>query len=160
MYESFYVDASKQYGSTNSASYTIEFCYLVLDIVARWQAEKKDLRSAKTLIFQYYSKEAIIACEKNHYARFYLEVVNYISINLLEAIADEIPSDSVQQRILQYKRSAEVNPAACYPTQNHISALSFCIKLCNLIKTDQIPVDFIVFIVIIFVVTGLCLHMF
>ena len=69
----------------------------MLDIVARWQAEKKDLKSAKTLILRYCSKEAIIACEKNHYARFYLEVVNTISINLLEAIANEIPSDTVQQ---------------------------------------------------------------
>ena len=160
MYESFYVDASKQYGSTNSASYTIEFCYLVLDIVAQWQAEKKDLRSAKTLIFRYCSKEAIIACENNHYARFYLEVVNNISINLLEAIANEIPSDTVQQQILQYRRSAEVNPVACYSSQSHSSALSFCIELCNLVKTDQIPADFVMFIDIIFVVTGLCLHMF
>ena len=132
----------------------------MLDIVARWQAEKKDLKSAKTLILRYCSKEAIIACENNHYARFYLEVVNTISINLLEAIANEIPSDTVQQRIWDYKKSTEVNGASLSPSQNHISALSFCIELCNLIKTNQIPGDFIVFIVIIFVVTGLCFHMF
>ena len=159
MHASFYIDASKHYGSANTASYTIEYCYLVLDIVARWQAEKKDLRSARTLIFRYCSKEAINACDKNQYASFYLAVVyRKISINLLEAIANEIPSDTVKQRILQYKTSTEANQAACCATQNHISA--FCIELCDIFKNDQIPGDFILFIVIVIVVTGLCLHMF
>ena len=70
MYKSFYIDTIKHYGSANTASYTIEYCYLVLDIVARWQAEKKDLRSARTLILRYRSTEAINACDKNQYAVF------------------------------------------------------------------------------------------
>ena len=160
MYESFlnHVDASKHYGSANTASYTIEYCYLVLDIVARWQAEKKDLRSARTLILRYCSKEAIKACDKNQYASFYLEVVyNNISIHLLEEIANEIPSDTVKQRILQYKTSTGASQAACNATPNHIFA--FCIELCNLLKNDQIPGDFILFIVIV-IVTGLYLCTF
>ena len=134
----------------------------MLDIVAQWQAEKKDLRPASPLILEYCCKEAINACDKNQYARFYLAVVyNNISIYLLEEIANKIPSDTVKQRILQYKTSTGANQTACNATQNHISA--FCIKLCNLFKNSQIPRNFILFIVIV-IVTGLCLglglHMF
>lgn len=122
----------------------------MLDIVARWQAEKKDLRSARTLILQYCSKEAINACDKNQYASFYLAVVyNNISINLLEAIANKISSDTVKQRILQYKTSTETNQAACYAPEDHTFALSL----------TEIPGDFILFIVIIIIVIVLCLDM-
>ena len=143
MHESFFIDASRHYGSANTASCTIQYYYLVLDIVARWQAEKKDLRPVRKLILPYTrSKEAINACDKNQYARFYLVVVcNNISIKLLKTVDNEIPSDTVKQR--------GANHAACNATQNKISA--FCIQLCNFFKKDQIPRDFILITVTIIV---------
>ena len=147
-----HTDVSNHGGSVNVNVYTIKYCYLVLDIVAKWQADKQDLKPAKPLILQYCSKEAVVACSENKYATFYLEIVSCTNINLFEKIVSMIDPNAAKDLKSQYKEISEVNPRAHVAVQAYSSSISFWIKLYELVKNDLNTTGFIFFIVI-----GLCL---